>query len=231
MRQVMEFAEAHDLGVVEDACQSPGAMVDGRPAGSHGDAGVMSFGGSKLLTAGRGGAVLTSHADVHQRMKIYSERGNHAFPLSELQAAVLCPQVEKIQEMNALRRRRVRRLLECSDYPEVLRPIDCHVAEDPSWASSFYKLAWSYEPAALGGVPRARFLAAVRAEGVALDEGFRGFLKRGSRRCRVSGELAASAMAAERTVILHHPVLLEPEATMQRVAAAIGKVVRSWKTS
>jgi len=39
---------------VEDACQAPGAMLQGKMAGAWGDVGVMSFGGSKLLTAGRG---------------------------------------------------------------------------------------------------------------------------------------------------------------------------------
>lgn len=225
MEQVMEFARRHDLVVVEDACQSPGAVVDGRPAGSQGNAGVLSFGGSKLLTAGRGGAVLTSDVEVQQRIKVYCERGNHAFPLSELQAAVLYPQVEKLAERNALRCQRVNRLLEQWQHPDVLRPIQSHVAPAESWMSSFYKLGWSYDPAALENVSRTRFLAAVRAEGVALDEGFRGFVKRSARRCRVVGELTASASAAERTVILHHPVLLESEATLDRVAFAMNKVV------
>ncbi|MFP6618120.1 MAG: aminotransferase class V-fold PLP-dependent enzyme [Pirellulaceae bacterium] len=225
MEQVMEFARRHDLVVVEDACQSPGAIVDGKSAGSHGDAGVLSFGGSKLLTAGRGGAVLTSNVEVQQRIKVYCQRGNHAFPLSELQAAVLYPQVEKLAERNALRCQRVKRLLERWQHPDVLRPIQSHVAPAGSWMSSFYKLGWSYDPEALGNVSRTRFLAAIRAEGVALDEGFRGFVKRSARRCRVAGELTASASAAERTVILHHPVLLESEATLDRVAIAMNKVV------
>src|SRR4051794_38370012 len=58
MREVMAFAAAHGLQVVEDAAQAPGAIVQGRPAGTAGDVGVLSFGGSKLLSAGRGGAVL-----------------------------------------------------------------------------------------------------------------------------------------------------------------------------
>ena len=56
MPRLMDFAARHSLAVVEDACQSPGAIVSGRVAGSWGDVGVLSFGGSKLLTAGRGGA-------------------------------------------------------------------------------------------------------------------------------------------------------------------------------
>ncbi len=56
MQQLTDVARRFNLGVVEDACQAPGATVQGRPAGTWGDVGVLSFGGSKLLTAGRGGA-------------------------------------------------------------------------------------------------------------------------------------------------------------------------------
>lgn len=56
MPAVRAFADQHQIAVLEDACQMPGAIVHGRIAGTWGDVGVLSFGGSKLLTAGRGGA-------------------------------------------------------------------------------------------------------------------------------------------------------------------------------
>ena len=234
MKQIMEFARQHGLQVVEDACQSPGAMIDGQVAGSHGDAGVLSFGGSKLLTAGRGGAVLTPHVEVHQRIKVYCERGNHAFPLSELQAAVLCPQVAGLEEANWLRCKRASCLLDRAAHLTPLQPVQSSLPVEPTEAlpsdeksdmSSFYKLAWFYDQSQLSDVPREQFVAAVRAEGVALDAGFRGFVKRSARRCRVAGELPESARAAETTVILHHPVLLESAETIERVAMALEKVV------
>ena len=89
MREVMAVAAKHGLPVIEDAAQAPGAMIQGRRAGSWGDVGILSFGGSKLLSAGRGGALLTPHADVHQRARLCCFRGNLTSPLSELQAAVL----------------------------------------------------------------------------------------------------------------------------------------------
>ncbi|HEX4149179.1 MAG TPA: DegT/DnrJ/EryC1/StrS aminotransferase family protein, partial [Pirellulales bacterium] len=87
MPALMTLAGERGWLVVEDACQVPGAVVCGRPAGSWGDVAALSFGGSKLLSAGRGGALLTQRADAAQRAKIFCEQGNHAFPLSELQAA------------------------------------------------------------------------------------------------------------------------------------------------
>src|SRR5205085_10640127 len=61
MPAICEVAKAHGWSVVEDACQATAAQVHGRISGTWGDVGVLSFGGSKLLTAGRGGAVLTQH--------------------------------------------------------------------------------------------------------------------------------------------------------------------------
>ena len=110
MREVTALAAEHGVRVVEDAAQAPGAVVQGRRAGTWGDVGVLSFGGSKLLTAGRGGALLTPHPEVHQRARLGLSRGNQVCPLSELQAAVLLPQLDRLAERNARRRGAVRLL-------------------------------------------------------------------------------------------------------------------------
>lgn len=218
MREIREFAHERNIRVVEDACQAPGATVQGRAAGSWGDCGVLSFGGSKLLTAGRGGAVLTPRAEVHQRMKIFSHRGNDVFPLSELQAAVLPPQCAKLAARNAVRSARVAQLLAATRGLKWLTSVENRVAGEPS----YYKLAWRYEPS--GALSRETFSAACRAEGVAMDAGFRGFARRTARRCRKVGSLEHAARAAERTLLLHHPVLLADPSRIDAVAAALCKV-------
>src|ERR1051326_3359878 len=48
MSRVVNIAREHGLAVIEDACQMPGALIEGRKAGTWGDIGVISFGGSKL---------------------------------------------------------------------------------------------------------------------------------------------------------------------------------------
>jgi len=63
-----------------------------------------------------------------------------------------------------------------------------------------------------------------------MDEGFRGFVRRGNRRCRQSGSLEHSRRAADNTVLLHHPVLLEPRETIDMVAAAIRKVLDAFSS-
>lgn len=224
MREVVQLADEHKLLVVEDICQCPGAMVEGRAAGTWGDCAVLSFGGSKLLTAGRGGAVLTRHADAYQRGKIFCEQGNHAFPLSELQAAVLLPQLARLAERNAARLAAVERLTRHLSGVPGLVPLVNHAAGSPV----YYKVGLKYDAAAMGGRSRADFIAAAQAEGVAIDAGFRGFALRGPRRCGIMGDLAESRRAAEACLVVHHPVLLAPPETIDRVGDALAKVAHAW---
>ncbi|HTN75112.1 MAG TPA: DegT/DnrJ/EryC1/StrS family aminotransferase, partial [Pirellulaceae bacterium] len=152
-------------------------------------------------------------------------RGNHAFPLSELQAAVLLPQLPKLAAANEVRRQRAEQLRAGTRHLPGLAPV-----ESPSERgdTAYYKFAWLYDAAACGGRSRAQFLQAMQAEGVAVDAGFRGFASRSAARCRQVGELLHSRQAAERTVLLHHPVLLESRETIDRVVAAFTKVVTAF---
>jgi perosamine synthetase len=112
MREVIDIARARGVGVVEDAAQAPGATVQGKPAGTWGDVGVLSFGGSKLLSAGRGGALLFSEPQLHQRAKVFLHRGLQQWaPLSELQAAALRPQLRQLPEATGRRAENVRALV------------------------------------------------------------------------------------------------------------------------
>ena len=221
MEQIRRIADRANLMVVEDACQAPAAQVQGRIAGSWGDVGVLSFGGSKLVSAGRGGAILTGREDVYQRAKIFCERGNHAFPLSELQAATLPPQLHKLAARNARRNESVARLLAATGRLQALRPVATNPAESQP---AYYKLAWCYDERQTA-ISREHFIAMIQAEGVAIDAGFRGFTRRGTRRCRRSGGLINSQQAADSTVLLHHPVLLAGDTAIDLVAAALNKVL------
>lgn len=225
MREICELAKSSGWQVVEDACQATGAIVNGKPAGTWGDVGVLSFGGSKLLTSGRGGAILTHDEQIYQRARVFCEPGNHAYPLSEMQAAALVPQVGKLAERNARRAAAVETLV---------RHIDPHF----QWAevsngedqSAFYKLGLLLSD--VGGPDaieqrRARFIAALQSEGIGIDSGFRGFAKRSLARCRRVGKLHHSQHAAVATLVLHHPVLLEPLDLIERLGEVICEVAKS----
>ncbi len=221
MRELMRLAAARGFRVVEDAAQCPGAVVQGRPAGTWGDVGVMSFGGSKLVSAGRGGALLTRHADVYQRARLVRTRGNVVSPLSELQAAVVLPQLELLAERNVRRERSVQLL---RDELRVIPGLDLFDPPAGPGHPGYYKVGFRFD-ATVFGLSRNVFTAAVRAEGVALDEGFRGLhAGRSSRRFRCDGPLSEADRAHAGAVVLHHPVLLRPDEEIRGVVWAIRKV-------
>lgn len=147
MRAVCEWAAARGVGVAEDAAQAPGATVEGKPAGSWGDVGTLSFGGSKLLSAGRGGALLFKDRATYQRAKVWLHRGVQAWaPLSELAAAMLRPQLAALAENTARRAERVRLLVRELVGVPGLAPFENRVAGTPA----FYKLGFRYDPGAFG---------------------------------------------------------------------------------
>jgi len=134
---------------------------------------------------------------------------------------VLLPQLEQLPERNRRRRENVARLLSlCADLA-CLQPLQL---DRGAGETSFYKLPWLLDTSEIAGHGREEFVAAVQAEGVALDVGFRGFLHRIRRSGRAVGALPHSRAAAAATVLLHHPVLLESAETMALVAAAVRKV-------
>jgi perosamine synthetase len=224
---IMEWAKPPGIAVVEDACQAPGAMIAGKRAGAWGDVGVLSFGGSKLLTAGRGGAVLTSDPRIAQRIKLHCERGNHAFPLSELQAAVLLPQLETLDDDNRLRFQAVKWLVERLDSRFGVTPT---VAARSDVSPAFYKLGLLLTGDHWNAHARETVAAAFRAEGVAIDEGFAAvpslFAKA---RFRAADDLSASMIAGERMLVLHHPVLLAGEDELELIVNAVQKVSNAFQ--
>jgi perosamine synthetase len=227
MRQVMEIAREMGVKVIEDAAQVPGAICQGRKAGSWGDVGIMSFGGSKLLTAGRGGAILTDQAAVYQRVRAFTNRGNQISPLSELQAAVLLPQLEKLDARNRIRAQNVSLLLQRLRHIRGIRPFANQAGD---MEPSYYKLGFQFDAAACR-LTRDRFVAAGRAEGIAFDEGFRALhVGRSPRRYRPAGELTEAEKAHRGTILLHHPVLLGTISDIEQIVSAIDKVLAHAKS-
>src|SRR5207249_1811408 len=151
MRQLMAVAQARGLAVIEDAAQCPGARVQGKMAGTWGDVGVLSFGGSKLLSAGRGGALLTSQPLVHQRARTLLLRGNVVCPLSELQAAVLPPQLAQLERRRQLRTERLQLLK--AQLAEVPGLAFFRNPDDAGNRPEHYKIGIQYDAAAFG-LPR-----------------------------------------------------------------------------
>ena len=122
MDRLLDLARARDLWVVEDAAQALSAGYRGRPLGTLGDAGCFSFHETKNLTCGEGGALVLAHPDATARAEIMREKGTNrnaflrgeverytwvsegsSYVLSDLLAAVLDAQLDKLAEIQARR--------------------------------------------------------------------------------------------------------------------------------
>lgn len=222
MPALRRVADEKNVAIVEDACQMPLADVHGKVAGTWGDVGTLSFGGSKTLTAGRGGAVVTNNAAMAQRWQLHDWRGNRLSPLSEMQAAVLIPQLDRFHERWHRRCEAAIWFREAfADQPGLL-PFP-----SPPSDSDYYKLPFWYDASAFGGLNRERFCEAAHAEGVTLSPSFPALHETHSaRRFRTAGALENSSKAGREIVVLHHPVLLEIESEWVRVCEAIDKIRR-----
>lgn len=233
MQSVMDLADRHRVSVVEDACQATGAIFDGCRAGMAGHVGVLSFGGSKLLTSGRGGAVMTDRPEIAQRIRLFTQRGNEAYPLSEMQAAVLRPQLERLEERNIARWDAVRRLSEqleqlvSSKGNQILRPLvdACPLGEKDRPA--FFKVGLQFDPTNSTGLSRVKFSQAMRAENVALDPGFRSLHRiHSKRRFRSVGELPNASHCDEHVLVFHHPILLAGEEALRQICECAARIFR-----
>lgn len=233
MQPVMELADRHGVSVIEDACQATGAILDGHRAGTAGHVGVLSFGGSKLLTSGRGGAVMTNRPDIAQRIRLFTQRGNEAYPLSELQAAVLRPQLDRLDDRNVARWKMVKclsddlRQLFSPESERVLRPLVDACSSREADCPAFFKVGLQYDPSKSTGLSRETFSTAMRAEGIAIDPGFRSLHRiHSKRRFRAVGDLPNAGVCDEHVLILHHPVLLEGDEARQQISDSAVRILR-----
>jgi perosamine synthetase len=112
MDAILEVADGHDVAVIEDAAEAAGAEYKGKKAGSFGATGVFSFHGSKTLTTGEGGMLVTDRDDLHQRALFLRDHGRrpgdslfwnaevaYKYKMSSMQAALGLAQLERLDDL------------------------------------------------------------------------------------------------------------------------------------
>ena len=115
MSAIVRFAREKNLFIVEDCSQAHGALYDGRKVGSLGDIAAFSFYPTKNLGAfGDGGAVVTNHPELAEKVRLLRQYGwkEHYISsakginsrLDELQAAILRVKLKHLDEWNLRRR-------------------------------------------------------------------------------------------------------------------------------
>ncbi len=147
MDAIMKIAEAHDLLVIEDACQAIGITLHGRRIGSIGHAAAFSFNQHKNIKAGEGGALLTNDDRIHVRALMYHDVGSYIRPggasldeplfvgvnfrMPEIVAAILRPQLRSLDSiMNSRQKHRQIVLRELARLPQAGWSVSPHHDEN-----------------------------------------------------------------------------------------------------
>ena len=136
MDEILATARRHGLLVVEDAAQGVHASYRGRWLGTIGDLGCYSFHETKNFACGEGGALLVNAQRMVARAEILREKGTNrsqflrgqvdkytwvdvgsSYVLSDVLAAMLLGQLERMEEITA-RRRAI-----CGLYDRLLAPL------------------------------------------------------------------------------------------------------------
>ena len=116
---LLAIGSRHGIPVVEDAAEAIGSIWHGRRTGSIGTFGTFSFHGTKTLTTGEGGMFVTQDDDLFEKVLTLSNHGRSRtqtkqfwpdmvgfkYKMSNIQAAIGCAQMERVEELIAGKRR------------------------------------------------------------------------------------------------------------------------------
>ena len=115
------ICDAHNLILIEDACQAIGGTYDGKALGTIGDLGCFSFDFVKTVTCGEGGVVISNNKKYYTNADHYSDHGHdhegsdrgaethpflgYNFRVSELNAAVGLAQFRRLDDFIAIQKK------------------------------------------------------------------------------------------------------------------------------
>jgi perosamine synthetase len=181
--EVMALAREHNLIVIEDAAQAPGARYQGQYAGTLAHMGVFSLNYHKTIHTGEGGVIVTDDDCLAERLQLIR---NHAevvvrekgadylinmlgfnYRMTEIEAAIGSEQLKKLERL-------LQRRIEAADYlTERLRPLPglTPPVVRPGVRHGYYVYAIRYDGHKMG-VPRDRFVKALNAEGIPMTAGY-----------------------------------------------------------
>lgn len=112
MDAIRDIAYDHNIAIIEDAAEAIGSEYHNTKAGGFGDISVFSFHGSKTMTTGEGGMLVTDQKDLYERCLTLRDHGRapgekmfwnaevgFKYKMSSMQAALGLAQLERIEEL------------------------------------------------------------------------------------------------------------------------------------
>jgi perosamine synthetase len=256
---ILEVGSRRKVPVLEDACQAHLGEWRGRKLGTLGAAGCFSFQASKNLNCGEGGAILTSDDDLAGRCWAFHDNARarrdagYGTPapggrganlrLTEFQAGLLLAQMTRLEAQSKVRNDNARYLTQqLLEIPGIL-PARMH---EGCTRNAWHLYMFRYEAERFAGLPRARFLEALAAEGVPCSAGYtplnRQPFVQATLRSRAYQRLYPKEVLAgweernrcpandrlcEEAVWLTQTMLLGPRQDMDDIAAALRKIQAS----
>ncbi len=183
MDGVRKVAAAHNLAVIEDACQAHYAEWRGQKAGTLGDIGCFSFQASKILPCGEGGAVVTNRDELYDRLHAFQNNGRDRLTgtrngyqyqgsnlrMTEYQAALLLAQLTRFEDQCRLRDANAAYLAQLLSSIPGIHPAERH---EGCTRNTYYIFMARYDASEFAGMPRARFLEAIHREGIPCGGGY-----------------------------------------------------------
>jgi len=240
-----ELCARRGLHLIEDCAHAHGSSWRGRGVGSYGCFGSFSMQHSKLMTAGEGGVLITSDADLEDAAWQYfncgRERGRWFYHhraygsnlrMTEWQGAILAAQLARLPEQTERRNASAVALGQALASIPGIRP----QPRDPRMTSNgSYCFIFHVDRDAFAGLPLVEIEAALAAEGIPLGVSYPSLgdvelFASGSPAPRlrslqaVRGALPAAEHAASATVWLQHRLLLADREAVLDVARAVDKV-------
>jgi len=116
-KEIQEICREHNLFLIEDAAHAHGSTLNGKPAGTFGEAAAFSFYPTKVMTSGEGGMIVTSDENIYKRALVFRDQGKAGFlgnvhtemgynwRMSEIHAAIGLSQFAHLNEFINARRR------------------------------------------------------------------------------------------------------------------------------
>ena len=182
MDEIHKIAKEHDLIVIEDGAHALGSVYKGKKVGTLSDMTTFSFHPVKPITTGEGGMIVTDNEEFYQKMMLFRSHGitrdenlmtrndgpwfyqqldlGYNYRITDIQCALGCSQMKKLDRFLALRKEIVARYNEAfADCENIVTPYQLPETES----------GWQLYIVQVKNCDRRKVFEALREHGIAVN--------------------------------------------------------------